>query len=116
MGNAPVLVAGVWDEVLAMVAQSGNTQHGMNGHAGDGSFRAADEPGTRIAPRPDLPPIYVPPAAARHHDTHERIIIMREYRDAAEYQAEATRLTRSGWEITSVLERPAPPPALTRTT
>ena len=41
---------------------------------------------------------------------------MREYRRGAEYQRDASRLLRAGWEVVSILERPVPPGWLRRAT
>jgi hypothetical protein len=40
--------------------------------------------------------------------------MLREYRSAREYQRDAARLCRRGWEVVSVLERPSPPSRLER--
>jgi hypothetical protein len=43
-------------------------------------------------------------------------MLVREYRHGAEYQRDAARLQRAGWEVVSILERPVPPGWLRRTT
>jgi hypothetical protein len=42
--------------------------------------------------------------------------LVREYRSTREQQRDTTRLARAGWEVVSVLERPAPPGWVRRTT
>ena len=69
---------------------------------------AEASPEAQPEPRPEVRP-GIPPEAQPE-------TLVREYRRAREHARDAARLQRAGWEVVSILERPAPAGWLTRAT